>query len=307
MSADVYSKVAEKMKQENFTEDEIRILAKAKEQLSSYTTGGSVFGGLAGLLLARAKNFRGFQGIAIPMGGVLIGSQIGLVMGAMSSVQTIQSIPNFRRVMTIIQEVREDSTRPGGPGGPMRHDRAATMPTPGHHRFPIQQRMPSELMTDDAVRQQVQEVSAFKDGDGYHGGHDPSNGSMRSEQNSAWSQVPQKVKELQSNSSSWNQIRQQNMPKSAWNEIRDGRHPSSRTSQEEDAEDKDVDDGHANALDNVKKPSSVRAWDRVRQNSIEGFVGPASPAPDGPSDFARTREDLESKPSVKKNQYGDLL
>jgi hypothetical protein len=37
MAQDVYSRVAEKMKNEQFTEDEIRIVAKAKEQISSYS------------------------------------------------------------------------------------------------------------------------------------------------------------------------------------------------------------------------------------------------------------------------------
>jgi hypothetical protein len=58
------------------------------------------------ILLARARNFKGLQAMAIATGGFLIGSQLGLVMGAMASVRTIQSIPNFKRVMNIVQEVR---------------------------------------------------------------------------------------------------------------------------------------------------------------------------------------------------------
>ncbi|KAF8918003.1 hypothetical protein BGZ58_004969, partial [Dissophora ornata] len=48
---DVYSKITERMKNEQFTEEEIRIVGKAKEQLSSYATGGSVIGGLSGIML----------------------------------------------------------------------------------------------------------------------------------------------------------------------------------------------------------------------------------------------------------------
>lgn len=44
--------------------------------------------------------------MAIGMGGLLIGSQMGIIMGAMASVRTIQSIPNFQRVINIVQEVR---------------------------------------------------------------------------------------------------------------------------------------------------------------------------------------------------------
>jgi len=58
------------------------------------------------IFLARAKNFKGLQAVAIATGGFLIGSQMGVVMGAMASVRTIQSIPNFKRVLNIVQEVR---------------------------------------------------------------------------------------------------------------------------------------------------------------------------------------------------------
>lgn len=58
------------------------------------------------VILARAKNFKGLQAMAIATGGFLIGSQMGVVMGAMASVRTIQSIPNFKRVLNIVQEVR---------------------------------------------------------------------------------------------------------------------------------------------------------------------------------------------------------
>jgi thymidine phosphorylase len=37
MSQDVYSRISEKMKNEQFTEEEIKIVGKAKEQLSNYS------------------------------------------------------------------------------------------------------------------------------------------------------------------------------------------------------------------------------------------------------------------------------
>ncbi|KAG0334808.1 hypothetical protein BG004_000249 [Podila humilis] len=82
------------MKYEQFTDEEIKTVEKAKDQISSY---------------AKSKNFKGIQGIAIATGGLLIGSQIGLIMGAMSSLRTIQSIPNFQRVMQIVQERLEEN------------------------------------------------------------------------------------------------------------------------------------------------------------------------------------------------------
>ncbi|KAG0272954.1 hypothetical protein BGZ95_011251 [Linnemannia exigua] len=329
MSDSVYTKISEKMKNERFTEEEIKIVEKAKEQLSSYTTGGSVIGGAAGLALARAKNFKGLQAMAIATGGFLIGSQIGIIMGAMASVRTIQSIPNFQRVINIVQEVREEGVAAAAAGGgqrgarngPMQHDRSATMPSAGIQRFPMQPtatpRLGSELMSDDAVAQQVHPDQDRADG--YHGGRDPNS----SGSSAVRSDSDQRAKELHNSSTGWTQIRQQNMPRSAWNDVRDGRARRSNDDQESESHNNDNDDRrHHDGLDSkrpvVTTSSSASAklsgWDRVRKGDaagIDGFVGSSNGGaigtPDGPSEFPRTREDLESRPSRQKNQYGDAL
>ncbi|CAO3566317.1 unnamed protein product [Mortierella alpina] len=305
MSTDIYARISERMKKENFTEEEIRVVKKAKDQLSNYATGGSVAGGLAGLMLARAKNFKGLQGMAIATGGFLIGSQIGLLFGAMSSVKTIQSIPNFQRILNIVQEVRSETALEGRPP---QHHHAATLPSAGHPRFPVQQRG-SELMADDVVEQPSHSFQGFQDGDGYHGGNDP-NGSSRQDHNSAWAQAEHRAKELRASSPGWSQIRHQNMPKSTWNDIRDGRRRA-RGTEDSDQDTDDVvenDDSHSGSLSrrtSGQKPA-LSGWDRVRHGGGDGFVSTGE-TPDGPSDFARTREDLESRPSIKKNQYGDTF
>ncbi|KAF9286208.1 hypothetical protein BGZ74_001335 [Mortierella antarctica] len=298
MSNDVYTKISEKMRHEQFTDEEIKIVEKAKDQLSNYTTGGSVLGGATGLMLAKAKNFKGFQLVAIATGGFLIGSQVGLIMGAMSSVRTIQSIPNFQRVMHIVQEVRDEAA-PGRQGAP-RHDHTAAYPSAGHGRFPVQSRGGSELMSDNQVveLQPNPHFQGFKDGDGYHGGNDPSG--QRHENNSAWAHAEQRARELQSNSASWSQIRQQNMPKSAWSQVREGKASDAAPGDEQEAE-----------APSPRRRPGQSSWDRLRQNDEVGFVTAGStatggtPTPDGPSEFPRTREDLQSRPARQKNQYGD--
>jgi hypothetical protein len=91
-------------------------------------------------------------------------------------------LPYLSGRFTILKNNREEGAAaaaggaaPRGPrnNGPLQHDRAASMPSAGTQRFPIQPRLGSELMTDDAVAQQVQPEQGFKDGDGYHGGRDP--------------------------------------------------------------------------------------------------------------------------------------
>lgn len=44
MSDNVYAKISEKMKNERFTDEEIKIVEKAKEQLSSYSKYSHVLG-----------------------------------------------------------------------------------------------------------------------------------------------------------------------------------------------------------------------------------------------------------------------
>ncbi|KAG0208371.1 hypothetical protein BGX28_000665 [Mortierella sp. GBA30] len=296
MSTDVYTRISERMKKENFTEEEIRVVKKAKEQLSNYT---------------KAKNFKGIQGLAIATGGFIVGSQLGLLLGAMSSVKTIQSIPNFQRILHIVQEVRGETEGHGAHGAHHQHHHTASFPSAGHQRFPVQQRG-SELMTDDVVEQQSNPFQGFKDGDGYHGGNDPNSIMTRQDQSSAWAQAQQRAKELNNSSASWSQIRQQNMPKSAWNDVRDGRGRTINNVDQDNEEDafEDTQDGLASAgsRKNGSQKPTLSGWDRVRQGDVNGSVNVGGAgAPDGPSDFARTREDLESRPSTKKNQYGDTF
>ncbi|KAG0055219.1 hypothetical protein BGZ83_009274 [Gryganskiella cystojenkinii] len=318
-SMDVYSRISEKMRNERFTEEEIKTVERAKTQLSSYATSGSLLGGAGGVLLARAKNLKGIPSMGVAMGGLLIGSQLGLVMGAMASVRTIQSIPNFKRVMSIVQEVRDETARPGGVAH--RQDHASTMPSAGHQRFPVQDhgqyppQLPSsqsyaqqrrqgttELLSDELVLQQFQH-----DSDGYHGGQDPNSAVKRGQgSSSAWANAEQKAKEIQNSSHHWNEVRQKNMPRSAWNEVRDGRSPRDKSSNVETEE--DAEEEHQDGLGKkaTKKPlPTVAGWDRVRQHSdVDGF---GSSGVDGPSAFPRTREDLESRPSRQRNQYGDSI
>ncbi|KAF9353172.1 hypothetical protein BGX34_011750 [Mortierella sp. NVP85] len=360
MAQDVYSRVAEKMKNEQFTEDEIRIVAKAKEQISSYTTGGSVIGGLSALALVRAKGMKGLQGIAITTGGFLIGSQLGLIMGALKSVRTIQSIPNFQRVMNIVQEVRDEGPGLGSPGAPRgsgagagggRQDPRPAMPSISYQRTSSahQVRGP-ELLSDDAVELQEQQLQEFNARDGYHGGHDPTKASHDQGSGNvllyffflprigvnnnarafarvvvSWAHAQQRAKDIQSHSTSWGQIRQQNAPKSAWNDIREGR----RRTQLKDDQDLEGRDDELNQSSNNRSPRTTTtttttttltttaaaataterktsAWDRVRQGEANGLLNQDA-APDGPSAFPRTREDLESRPSRQKNRYGDAL
>jgi len=134
----------------------------------------------------------------------------------------------------------------------------------------------------------------------------------------AWAHAQQRAKEIQNHSTSWGQIRQQNTPKSTWNDVREGR----RRTQLKD-EDLEGRDDELNQSSNNRSPRSTTtttttpstttaaerkasAWDRVRQGEANGLLNQDA-APDGPSAFPRTREDLESRPSRQKNRYGDAL
>ncbi|KAF9577646.1 hypothetical protein BGW38_007017, partial [Lunasporangiospora selenospora] len=261
MSSDVLGRIAEKMRQEDFSEEEIKIVESAKGQISAYTTGGSVVGGTTGLLL---------------------------VFGALKGIRTIQAIPNFQRVLNIVQEVRYEAATGNQVNHQHQHNEQAGMMPGGGQRAsgqagpfsqlpqppslsssPQRNQRGSELMSDEAVAHQEHSFQGFKGGDGYHGGNDPSGPGSKLEPSNAWSQAEQRTKEIHQNSSNWSQIRRQNLPRSAWDEVRDGRTPSQASRDGSNAEDDNDNDQGRRPMGNSTSSGTARtgsqrvsAWDR---------------------------------------------
>lgn len=107
------------------------------------------------------------------------------------------------------------------------------------------------------------------------------------------------------------------MPRSAWNEVREGRSRARSANDSPSDEHDDHDHRHHDGLgSDSKRPSATTSstktsgWDRIRKEAGgDGYVGVSGSGAvvDGPSEFPRTREDLENRPSRHKNQYGDAM
>lgn len=109
------------------------------------------------------------------------------------------------------------------------------------------------------------------------------------------------------------------MPRSAWNDVRNGRaRTRSSNDQFSDDDHDDNDHRHHDGLGSESKRRSaaaaaaagsakVSSWDRVRKSEAGGDGIMNASSADGPSEFPRTREDLENRPSRHKNQYGDAM
>ena len=63
-------------------------------------------GAATAFLLAKRKKFNPIQMLALTGGGFLMGSQMGLISGALAGVKTIQSSPNPQRLVSVIREVQ---------------------------------------------------------------------------------------------------------------------------------------------------------------------------------------------------------
>lgn len=58
------------------------------------------------IYLARRKKFNPLQIFAVAAGGFLIGSQMGLISGALAGIKAINTLPNPQRLINVIREVQ---------------------------------------------------------------------------------------------------------------------------------------------------------------------------------------------------------
>lgn len=72
--------------------------------LLAYT--GGLVGATTAFLLGKRKKFNPIQILAVTGGGFLIGSQMGLISGALAGVKTINSLPNPQRLINVVREVQ---------------------------------------------------------------------------------------------------------------------------------------------------------------------------------------------------------
>ncbi|KAI8638962.1 hypothetical protein BD408DRAFT_372569 [Parasitella parasitica] len=282
---DVYARVREKVKEHNLTEQEIKAIDTARDQLQTHTYTGGLTGATAAFLLAKSKRFNPIQLLAVTGGGFLMGSQMGLISGALAGVKTINNLPNPQRLINVVREVQVEAMKGRqGINGPNQSG-ASTAPTIRPHQMSPQELHEAQSPQDQFSPDMNENVS----GDGVWGNRqilrnaNKHSGEMDiTDQTDPLSRSQtQRNQPIATTNSAWDKIRSENLPNNTWTKIR----MEAQTKPE-------------SAID-IEKARSARLH-KLRENS--DFTN------GGEREIPRTREEsLERGAPSRRNQWGDPL
>ncbi|KAI8987194.1 hypothetical protein BDB01DRAFT_784984 [Pilobolus umbonatus] len=206
LNEDVYARVQEKAKEHNLTEQEIKVIEKARDQLQTQTSVGGMVGASVAFFLGKAKKFNPIQILAITGGGFLMGSQMGLISGALSGVKAINSVPNPQRLINIIREVQMETMQ----------DRQVNGVTPRPGPIP-----PRGLHTTENPQDQFSpEIPEFQNNDGATSLWNRNKEDLQNTVNMNDQSHSISVPEPTQQTSAWERIRSGNLPTSSWAKIR---------------------------------------------------------------------------------------
>ncbi|CEI87729.1 hypothetical protein RMCBS344292_02138 [Rhizopus microsporus] len=99
MNDNVYARVRDKMREQNFSEQEIEALDNAPRI-------GGFMGATAAFLIGKSKKFKPFPLLMVAGGGFFLGSQTGFLTGVLSGINSIKSLPDPQRLINIMKEVQ---------------------------------------------------------------------------------------------------------------------------------------------------------------------------------------------------------
>ncbi|CAO3675671.1 unnamed protein product [Umbelopsis vinacea] len=104
----LHAQLKERVEEYNLSTEEVAAIDKARAQLSSHTTFGGFTGAAVGAFLGVRRRFSPWASFALAGGGFLIGSQMGLVSGALAGVRTIKTLPNSEHLMGLVRDVQNE-------------------------------------------------------------------------------------------------------------------------------------------------------------------------------------------------------
>ncbi|KAI9290105.1 hypothetical protein BC943DRAFT_6693 [Umbelopsis sp. AD052] len=104
----LHVRLNERVEEYKLTPEEVAAIDKARGQLSSYTTFGGFAGAAVGAFLGVRRRFSPWASFALAGGGFLIGTQMGLVSGALAGVNTIKTLPNSEHLMNLVRDVQNE-------------------------------------------------------------------------------------------------------------------------------------------------------------------------------------------------------
>ncbi|KAI8875469.1 hypothetical protein K501DRAFT_233638 [Backusella circina FSU 941] len=205
MSA-INDEVYAKVKERHLTDQELKAIDTARSNLQTHTRIGGFVGATTAFFLAKRKKFNPIQLLAITGGAFLMGSQMGMISGAISGVKEINALPNPQRLINIIRDVQLEAMKGrqnGNPNSPPSHQ---ALPQQDEQSQDIQASYSSDNTGDYQTEwnnSRVQRESAAVSTEMDH---------MESPQPTGVQQTIQP--------SAWDKIRSESLPNSTWSKIR---------------------------------------------------------------------------------------
>ncbi|KAG2198087.1 hypothetical protein INT47_011922 [Mucor saturninus] len=275
----VYARVREKVKEQNLSEQELKAVDTAREQLQTHTYTGGLIGATTAFFLGKKKKFNPIQLLALTGGGFLMGTQMGVISGALAGVKTIQSLPDPKRLIGVVREVQIEAMKgrqSGGGGAP---------PTISPHQMTPQElheaQSPQDQFSPDHVEnQQGGGKSAWNNKRSLsHTGEldmtDETDPLSRQEATATTRHLKQ-----QQQQSAWDKIRAESLPNNTWSKI--------RMQAQKNPDDEEE----------IAKAKAARA-SRLRENAEFSY--------NNVEELPRTREEDMQRGTSRKNQWGDPL
>ncbi|KAI9488236.1 hypothetical protein BDB00DRAFT_877622 [Zychaea mexicana] len=280
MNEAVYDRVRERVKEYNLSEQEIKAIDTARQQLNTHTSLGGMTGGLVAYFLGKRKQFKPLQVFAVAAGGFLIGSQMGLVSGSLAGVKTIKQLPDPQRLVNLVRDVQKEMIQTRGhplPRGPTPPPGAGA---PGPHG---QQQMSSNATGDEFSMDDYNDYAKLESGFENDQALPPQHPQQKQREPStsdSWTNLQHEKASSRHQESAWDKIRTQNAPDSAWAKLRG-----------EAQKDPDA----------LNQRKIAQARDQVAKSLQQR-------SQDASEELPRTREETEHRGgSMRRNQWGDPI
>ncbi|KAI9270237.1 hypothetical protein EDC94DRAFT_556185 [Helicostylum pulchrum] len=286
---DVYARVRDKVKEHELTEQEIKAIDRARDQLQSHTYTGGIVGATTAFLIAKRKKFNNpIQLLAVTGGGFLMGTQIGVISGALAGVKTINSLPNPQRIINVVREVQAEIMK-GKQAGIEGSSSRGAQPTFKPHQMTPQEIHESQSKMDEFSPENAE----YQQGGGnsaWNNRRGPSSLSSSREVDMTDESDPLSRKEAattrsinqqqQQQRSAWDKVRSESLPNNTWSKI--------RMEAQQNPDD----------VVEIAKSKAARAQ-RLREGADFSY--------DNVEELPRTREETMQKSASRKNQWGDPL
>ncbi|KAI9361503.1 hypothetical protein BD770DRAFT_434457 [Pilaira anomala] len=285
---DVYARVREKVKEHELTEQEIKAIDTAREQLQTHSYTGGIVGATTAFLLAKTKKFNPIQLLALTGGGFLMGTQMGVISGALAGVKTINSLPNPQRIINVVREAQLEAMKGRQQIGTEGASNRGSPPTFRPRQMTTREIQESQSPMDEFSPDNT-EYQEGGNHSAWNRNRDPSTLNNRGEVDMTDESDPLTRKEAATTRS----INQQQQQPSAWDKVRSESLPNNTWSKIRMEAQQNPDD-----VVEIAKAKAARAQ-RLRESG-EFSYGNVEELP-------RTREESMQRGASRKNQWGDPL